>query len=150
MNYAGLLAGVALFAVVGWAQNDLPEGKGKATVERICVGCHEVDTVTGSRRTEEGWKEVVGDMTSRGAAASDAETAEIVAYLSKNFGKINVNTASAQQLQGFLGLSEKEAQAIVRYRADKGRIKDFEQLKTVPGLDAAKLQEKRNLIAFAQ
>jgi competence protein ComEA len=74
--------------------------------------------------------------------------AEVVAYLTKFYGKVNVNTASQQQLQEVLGLTLKEAQAIVAYRDQNGKIKDFEQLKSVPGLSAEKLQEKRSLIAF--
>jgi competence ComEA-like helix-hairpin-helix protein len=45
-------------------------------------------------------------------------------------------------------LAEKEAHAIVAYRDQNGKIKDFEQLKSVPGVSAEKLQEKRSLIAF--
>ena len=127
---------------------ELPEGKGKATVLKRCVGCHEVAEAVGSRRTEIGWQRNVADMISRGAEGSDDEMAEVVAYLTRHFGKINVNTASPAQLQDFLGLTEKEAQAIVAYREREGQIKNFEQLKSVPGVSAEKLQEKRGLIAF--
>jgi competence protein ComEA len=126
----------------------LPEAKGKATLEKVCVGCHELDVVTASRRTKMGWQQNVDDMVSRGAEGSDQEMAEVVEYLTKYYGKMNINTATAQQLQEFLELSEKEAQAIIAYRDHNGNIKDFEQLKTVPGLSAEKLQEKRSLIAF--
>ena len=124
------------------------EATGKATLEKVCVGCHELDVVTASRRTKIGWQQNVDDMVSRGAEGSDQEMAEVVEYLTKYYGKMNVNTATAQQLQEFLELSEKEAQAIIAYRDHNGNIKDFEQLKTVPGLSAEKLQEKRSLIAF--
>ena len=127
---------------------DPQEAKGKATVEKICVNCHELDTVTATRRTEIGWQQNVEDMISRGAEGSDKEMDEVVAYLTKYFGKLNVNTASQQQLQEVLGFTEKEAQAIIAYRDHNGNIKDFEQLKSVPGLSAEKLQEKRSLIAF--
>jgi competence ComEA-like helix-hairpin-helix protein len=125
------------------------EAKGKTLVERICVSCHEMDTVTGERRTRIGWEQSVGEMVSRGADGSEQEMAEVVAYLTKNFGKINVNTATAEQLQEFLGLTGKEAQAIAAYRDRNGPFKDFEQLKAAPDANAAKLQEKRSLIAFS-
>ena len=127
---------------------DSPEAKGKAVVEKICVGCHELDVVTATRRTKIGWQQNVEDMISRGAEGSDQEMAEVVAYLAKFYGKVNINTASQQQLQEVLGLAEKEAHAIVAYRDQNGKIKDFEQLKSVPGVSAEKLQEKRSLIAF--
>lgn len=129
---------------------DLAEGKDKATLQKVCTGCHELDEVFASRRTEIGWKQSVADMVSRGAEGSDDEMAAVVAYLTKYFGKINVNTGSQQQLQEVLELAEKEAQAIIAYRDHNGKIKDFDQLKSVPGLSAEKLQQKRSLIAFTQ
>ena len=147
-----LAAGILLMAsaLAGGQEKagDPSEAKGKATLEKVCVGCHELDVVTATRRTKIGWQQNVEDMISRGAEGSDQEMAEVVAYLTKFYGKVNVNTASQQQLQEVLGLTEKEAQAIVAYRDQNGKIKDFEQLKSVPGLSAEKLQEKRSLIAF--
>ena len=150
--WKSLAAGILLMAsaLAGGQEKagDPSEAKGKATLEKVCVGCHELDVVTATRRTKIGWQQNVEDMISRGAEGSDQEMAEVVAYLTKFYGKVNVNTASQQQLQEVLGLTEKEAQAIVAYRDQNGKIKDFEQLKSVPGLSAEKLQEKRSLIAF--
>lgn len=140
-----MAVGLALLATAAWAQED-----GKAATQRICTGCHGMDTVTATRYTKIGWQQVVDDMASRGAEASDQDIAEIVAYLTKTFGKINVNTASSAQLQGFLALGEKDAAAIVAYREAKGPIKNLDQLKAVPGVNAAKLQQQKDLIAFAQ
>jgi competence ComEA-like helix-hairpin-helix protein len=126
-----------------------PDEKGQALVQKICVSCHEMDTVTAVRRTKIGWQQSVEDMVSRGAEGSDQEMAEVVEYLTKYFGKINVNTATVVQLQEFLGLTEKDAQAIAAYRERHGIFKDFEQLKAVPDVDAGKLQEKRSMIAFS-
>jgi len=123
--------------------------KAQTLVQKICVSCHEMDTVTATRRTKIGWQQSVEDMASRGAEGSDQEMAEVVAYLTKYFGKININTATAVQLQEFLGLTEKDAQTIAAYRDRHGLFKDFEQLKTVPDVDAGKLQEKRSMIAFS-
>ena len=126
-----------------------PEEKGKAVVQKVCVSCHEMEVVTATRRTQIGWEQNVDDMISRGAEGSDEEMAEVVRYLTKYFGKINVNTASVQQLEEVLGLSEKEAETITAYRDRNGKFKDFEQLTSVPGVNAGKLQEKRSLIAFS-
>lgn len=114
------------------------------------MGCHDVDAVAASRYTEMGWKETVDDMVSRGADASDEQVAEMVAYLTKYFGKLNVNTATQAQLQDFLALPENEAKAIVAYREHNGPIKNMAELKSVPGVNAQQLQEKSELIAFAQ
>jgi len=126
----------------------LPDGKGKDAVTKICVGCHELDAVTASFRTRIGWKQNVDDMIARGADGSDEDMQAVVDYLTKFFGKINVNTASSRELQTSLGLSETESKAIVDYRDQNGKLKDFEQLKKVPGVSAEKLQAKRSRIAF--
>jgi len=136
------------FAPAALAQNELPEGQGKAVVERACVGCHELDAVTATRYTETGWRRSVDDMVSRGAECTSAEIDEMVAYLAKNFGKMNINKATASQMQEFLGIPAKEAQAIVGYREQNGDIKNMQQLKSVPGVDADLLQAKAALIAF--
>ncbi len=126
-----------------------PDEKSKALVEKVCASCHEMETVTATRRTKIGWEQSVADMVSRGAEGSDAEMANVVAYLTRYFGKINVNTATVAQFQEFLGLTEKEAQTITAYRERHGTFKDFEQLKAVPDVNAGKLQEKRSMIAFS-
>ena len=128
----------------------LPDGKGKQALQKVCSGCHELETVTGSLRTRIGWQQSVDDMIARGAEGSDSEIAAVVEYLTAFFGKINVNTASAKELETSLGLSPKEAEAIVGYREKNGSFKSFEQLKTVPGVSGEKLQGKRNRIAFTQ
>jgi competence protein ComEA len=125
------------------------DAKAKATLEKMCVGCHELDVVTATRRTQAGWQQNVEDMVSRGAEGSGQDGAAVVAYLTKFYGKVNVNTASQQQLQAVLELTDKEAQAIVAYRDRNGKIKDFDQLVSVPGVNAEKLKGNRSLIAFA-
>jgi competence protein ComEA len=152
MRTIALIAVTVLLAIVAAANapQELPEGKGKTIVQKACSGCHEMDVVIGSRRTQIGWQQNVEDMVSRGAEGSAAEMEEVVAYLTKYFGKLNVNIASPAQLQEMLGWSEKEAQALLAYRERSGKLRDFEQLKTVPGLNLETLQKNRSLIAFSQ
>jgi len=126
----------------------LPEGAGRDAVKKICGTCHEIEAVVASRRTRIGWERSVDDMVTRGAEGSDEEMAAVVRYLTANFGKVNVNTAAAAEIEKSLGFSAQEAQAIVAYREKSGKIKDFEELNKVPGVSAEKLQAKRGLIAF--
>jgi competence ComEA-like helix-hairpin-helix protein len=130
-------------------KSSLPEGAGKEAVERVCANCHELETVTAARRTRIAWQRMVEDMLARGAEASDEDAAAIVSYLTTHYGKVNVNTASAEELRKTLDFTAAEAKAVVDYREKKGEISDFEQLKQVPGLSAEKLAAKRPLIAFA-
>jgi competence protein ComEA len=130
-------------------QGPLPEGPGKAAVQRICSNCHEIETVIASRRTRIGWQQMVEDMASRGAEGSAEEMMAVVEYLTAGFGKVNVNAASVGDLVKALELPEKEAQAIVGYRQQHTKIKDFEELLKIPGVSAEKLHAKRGMVAFS-
>ncbi len=138
--------------VGAWQQEkegQLPEGPGKSAVQKSCGNCHEIEAVIGSRRTRIGWQQTVEDMVSRGAEGSEEEMALVVTYLTNYFGKVNVNTATAQDLVQALEVPEKEAQAIVGYRREHDKIKNFEELLNIPGVSAEKLRAKRGLIAFS-
>jgi competence ComEA-like helix-hairpin-helix protein len=144
------LAALAFGVLVGAQekQSALPDGAGKDVVQKLCSSCHEVEAVIGSRRTRIGWERNVDDMISRGAEGSDEDMSLVVEYLTRYFGKLNVNTATTADMEKSLNLSAKEAQAIAEYRERNGKIKDFEELKKVPGVSAEKLLSKRGLIAF--
>jgi competence protein ComEA len=129
----------------------LPEGPGKAVVERMCKGCHGLENVVRSRRTRDRWTEVVDDMVARGAKCTDSEADEVIDYLSMHFGadaKVNVNKAGASELTSALGISATDADTIVRYRADHGRFNSIQDLMKVPGIDAKKIESNRNRVEF--
>jgi competence ComEA-like helix-hairpin-helix protein len=130
-------------------QAQLSDPPGKAVFEKICGNCHETKDVIARRRTRTAWAQVVEDMVARGAEGSADDMAAVVAYLSSQFGRTNVNAATAEEIVKSLSLSTKEAQAIVAYREKNGKIQDFDQLLKVPGIDGDKIREKRSWIAFA-
>lgn len=67
--------------------DSLPAGPGKALVQKFCVSCHSIKTVTSKRGTEEEWDKTVDKMISaHGAPLSDADADTVVNYLSANFG----------------------------------------------------------------
>ena len=47
------------------AQDDLPDGKGKVTLENTCTECHGLDKVLSQLRTEGQWREVAVRMRSK-------------------------------------------------------------------------------------
>jgi mono/diheme cytochrome c family protein len=63
----------------------LPPGDGRELVMRACSKCHVPDIVASQSLDGPGWKELVDQMASNGAQASDAEFDQIVAYLTKAF-----------------------------------------------------------------
>jgi putative heme-binding domain-containing protein len=81
---AGPILGL-LFTLAVHAQS-LPEGPGRAPLQRICSSCHTVNVATSQHLSHAGWQNVVADMVSRGAQGTQDEFDEIVSYLSKNFG----------------------------------------------------------------
>ncbi|MGH9581753.1 MAG: hypothetical protein ACRD4O_02315 [Bryobacteraceae bacterium] len=78
-------------AFAGSNPRRLPDGPGKATVERICSGCHPAEIVLGRRDTKEGWAQLVSDMVDKGANGTDDEFNTIIDYLAAHFPK---NSAS--------------------------------------------------------
>ncbi len=126
---------------------ELPEGPGKEVVLKICRDCHDLDTVTMDNRTKEGWKKTVAKMGDRGAEGTDEQFEAVISYLTKNFGRTNVNTASAEEIAAGTGFSAKEAEAIVKYRAKNGDFKDWRDLKKVEGLDPATVDAKKDHVA---
>jgi DNA uptake protein ComE-like DNA-binding protein len=103
------------------------------------------------RLTREGWEEVVQKMKTLGASAlaTDAELAQITDYLSENFKgeaprPLNMNSASAIDLEAVAGLLRKEAAIWIAYRTRNGPCKSLDDLKKVEGLPFGKIDERRD------
>ena len=60
--------------------------------------------------------------------------------------KINLNTASADELAALKGVGEKMAQAIVDYREKQGKFTSVDQLEEVSGIGPATLDANRDMI----
>lgn len=130
-------------------KNQLPDGPGKETTQRICGACHGAEIVVGRKMDKDGWTQIVISMVQRGAQGTDDEFSEIVDYLSANFSpgsssKLNINKANSKDFQTILEISDKLGDAIVQYRKDNGDFKSVEDLKKVPGIDAAKIESNKS------
>lgn len=141
-----------IFAVASlFAQ--LPDGPGKAETVKLCSQCHEIERAFSIRQDHDGWLETMNKMVALGLQGSDEEQHAVVDYLAKNFPaeairKLNVNTASAVELEAALSLKHSEAAAVVDYRTKNGKFKSLEDLKKVPGVDFAKFEAKKDRLAF--
>ena len=129
-------------------QQQLPEGEGKDLFAKKCSMCHALEDATSSHRTRGQWDAIIDQMIEMGAPINEEEKATILGYLGRNFGKINVNFASAEQIESFLKISANDAKAIVAYRTEHGEFKSFDDMVKVPGIDAKALEEKRDWIAY--
>ena len=106
------------------------------------------------RLTREGWQEVVAKMVGLGAQATDEELVKVTDYLAEHYKgeaakPINMNTASAVELESVAGLLRKEAAFWIKYRNDEGPCKSIDDLKKVPGFPFKKVDTKRDrLVCF--
>lgn len=142
---------VALAAGVARAQ--LPDGPGKAETEKVCSQCHELARSLSLRQDRAGWQTTVDKMATLGANASQADLQRIADYLASHYGpeevpRININKCRAIDLESGLSLRRSEAAAIIEYRDKNGPFKSMEDLKKVPNIDPAKIEAKKDRLAF--
>lgn len=132
---------------------ELPTGAGREQLIRVCSGCHLMAVITAQHKNEDGWISIVGDMRSRGAKGSDEDFEQIAQYLITNLGPavsehININTTTADAMVANLGITKAGADAIVKWRTEKGPFKSIETLQEVPGVDASKIASAKDRIDF--
>lgn len=141
----------ALLAGSAWAQ--LPEGRGKEETQRICKPCHGLERSVSVQQDEVAWEQTLDKMVALGVKFTDQEYSAVLEYLVKNFPaeelpKLNVNKATAIELESRLTLTRSQAAAIIRYRTKKGPFKSIIDLKKVPGVDAVKIEAKKDRLVF--
>jgi competence protein ComEA len=145
------MAAFALLAGSVWAQ--LPDGPGSAETQRVCKGCHELERSVSPRQDRDGWQQTLDKMVALGAEVTEKDYSAILDYLVKNYPgeeipKLNVNKATAIELESRLTLPRSQAAAIIEYRTKNGAFKSIDDLKKVPGVDAAKIEAKKDRITF--
>jgi competence ComEA-like helix-hairpin-helix protein len=135
-----------------FAQSVLPDGAGKDVTVKVCGQCHAAEIVASVRRTPDGWRETIAAMVQVGATATDQELQAILEYVSTHFkgeaGRpLDLNTATAVELESVAGLLRKEAAALIAHREKKGPCKMLEDLRNVPGVDYKKLEARKDRLA---
>ncbi|WP_379883057.1 helix-hairpin-helix domain-containing protein [Laceyella putida] len=63
-------------------------------------------------------------------------------------GKINVNTATAEELDQLNGIGPSKAEAIVRYREEHGPFRSVEEIAQVPGIGEKTVEKFREQIVL--
>jgi competence protein ComEA len=150
---SSILAISAILAILALpaAAQQLPDGPGKAELQKVCGLCHQAERSAAVRLTREGWEGVIADMIARGARGTDEEFAAILDYLAKNFlgdapRPLNINRANNVELESVAGLTRKEAAALLKWRQETGFCKSLDELKKVPGLDYKKIEARRDFL----
>src|SRR4030095_4014755 len=150
-----VLGVVAIGVALSWhasieGRAHVQDDPSKATFQRVCSNCHPIERVnTAPRRGRPQWEETIQTMIStRGAKVTDDEFEIIVGYLTKARGRVNVNTAAADDIAEVLEIDDAVANAIVSFRKEHGPFQDIDGLAKVPGLDRDTLEKKRDAVAF--
>ena len=116
-------------------------------VQVVCGRCHTIAVFLNQTRTWERWNDVFADMTQRGANGTDEQLAQVTTYFLENLTLVNINNSPAEELAGVLGVSDDVAQEIIARRARQA-FANLAQLGAVPGVDAAKLDQRKSRILF--
>jgi len=121
---------------------------GETTTQDTCANqCHGFDSLV-QRRTADDWNNVIKEMVDRGAVATDKDFAIVRRYLTRYYGLVAVNTAKAEELSAVLGLSPKDAKAIVDYRTAHGKFADAAALARVPEIDTHRIDAQPDALRF--
>src|SRR6202789_3495632 len=82
------------------ATGELPAGPGRDITASTCGKCHSLANITSQRKDHDGWNATVTKMVGYGATGSDEDFAQILNYLTKNFGKDSTPPAAVGSTQG--------------------------------------------------
>ena len=115
----------------------------QAVFQRVCGACHSHTLISDLKSGPE-WEETVDNMISQGAKAGASERAAILRHLTRNFTRININSASAAEISQVLDVSESTAQKLIEHRP----YRSMDELLKSAGVSAAQIKGRLNRIAF--
>ncbi len=132
---------------------EFPAGDGREAVMRLCVKCHSPNIILASGQDRKGWENTITKMVRLGATGTDEDFTDIADYLTANFPvsavkKIFVNSATDKQIAEVLEISIDDAKALIAYREKIKGFKSIEDMKQVPGVDAKKIDAKKDRLVF--
>jgi competence protein ComEA len=87
-------------------------------------------------------------MIEKGATGSERDFEKVYEYLLRHYGVVSINLATTEDITTIVGLSKKDADAIVAYRKEKGPFADLEAVKKVPEIDVKKLDDHKEAVTF--
>jgi competence ComEA-like helix-hairpin-helix protein len=138
------LAALVITFTAGAAESGDPNW---GAVQVVCGRCHTTALFRNQLRSWSRWNDVFEDMMTRGATGTDDELVQVTSYFLENLTVVNVNTSPADELGGVLGVKESVAEAIIA-RREKKPFANLAELRQIPGVDANKLQQRKERILF--
>jgi DNA uptake protein ComE-like DNA-binding protein len=116
-------------------------------VQAVCGRCHSTAVFMKEPRSWERWNDVFADMTRRGADGTEEQLARVTTYFLENLTLVNVNSSPADELAWVLGVPDEVAQKLIALRQQRP-FANLEQLRAVPGVNAANLDKRKSRIFF--
>jgi len=155
LPFAGFAAAFTWLAAMAAAWFPFEAGTARAAdpdpnlkaVQVVCGRCHTTGVFLNQTRSWERWNDVFADMTQRGANGTDEQMAQVTAFFLENLTLVNINSSPAEELAGVLGVSDDVAQEIIA-RRERQPFANLVQLRAVPGVDAAKLDQRKSRVLF--
>ena len=145
---AGQLAWwIAAATVIAGTVNAADPDSNLEAVQTVCGRCHTTAVFLDKPRSWDRWNDVFADMTQRGANGTDEQLERVTTYFLENLTFVNVNTSSAEEIGGVLGVGDDVARAIIASR-QRQPFANLAELRAVPGVDPAKLELRKSRILF--
>jgi competence ComEA-like helix-hairpin-helix protein len=145
----------ALFTATARSQSAEPpsaaspaDAQGAALLVTMCNDCHDSARIVEKRRTKADWQNVLTKMIENGAAGDPKDFEALFAYLCRTHGEVHINDAPSDEIAATLGLSKKDADALVVYRTAHGAFSDFEAVTKVPDIDLKTLDAHKDAVVF--
>jgi DNA uptake protein ComE-like DNA-binding protein len=125
MRKAGWFMAVMVICAGGTRSQKKPSDKptgsdaaDKAAFEAVCGACHPA-SMASDLRSESDWTDTVDVMVKAGAKGTGEQFDALLRYLRDNLTKVNVNTATAEEIAPVLAVSEATARDIVKRRTGR-------------------------------
>jgi cytochrome c5 len=106
-----------------------PDDPDTPLFQSLCHNCHDAANILSRRRTMAEWEDIITKMIEKGLKSEDKDLETVFAYLNRNYGKVFINRAPADEIVAVLTISQKDADAIISYRKAGGSFTDFDSLR---------------------
>jgi competence protein ComEA len=120
----------------------------KETFQRVCGECH-TTAMTDGYRSMPDWRQTVDNMVEIGARGTPQDMERVMRYLARNWTRIDLNAATAEQIAAVLGIKEDQAGAVVKYRTEHGHFTSIRELKKVPGFEKLEPEEYKDKLVVS-
>jgi len=145
----GFCIGSVLFSLVAARGQKLNTAAAdKETFQRVCGECHTTAMIDGYRSMPD-WRQTLDNMIEIGARATPEDIERVMRYLARNWTRIDLNAATAEQIAAVVGIKDDLAKAVVKYRSEHGRFTAIGELKKVPGFEKIKPEEYRDKLVVS-